>query len=217
MKFRIYAIYTCCLLLVSTAARSQNMYEDKSLQASFISECAKGASKDGAFTQEEATSYCNCTFEKMKAKNLNLDDIKRMQDPNSDLFKTIVVPCVEEAKGTASKTENTDSAIANSNNANADNIPVINLSESETESAANTQNVAGILSSANDVFQSNASFQLSSGGFHYRGYTGDKTNVLINGISMNDAESGQVLWNEWGGLNDMFRGRQTTVGLAHST
>jgi hypothetical protein len=34
---------------------------------------------------------------------------------------------------------------------------------------------------------------------------------------MNDAESGQVLWNEWGGLNDMFRGRQTTVGLAHST
>jgi hypothetical protein len=41
---------------------------------------------------------------------------------------------------------------------------VINLSESETESATNTQNVAGILSSSNDVFQSNATFQLSSGG-----------------------------------------------------
>jgi hypothetical protein len=39
----------------------------------------------------------------MKAKNLNLDDIKRMQDPSSDLFKEIVLPCVEEAKGSASK------------------------------------------------------------------------------------------------------------------
>lgn len=217
MKFRIYAIYTCCLLLVSTAVQAQNMYEDKAFQTSFITECTNGASKDGAFTPDEAATYCNCAFEKMKAKNLNLDDIKRMQDPSSDAFKEIVLPCVEEAKGTAKKGINNDSVLAYSNNANADNIPVINLSESETESAANTQNVAGILSSSNDVFQSNASFQLSSGGYHYRGYTGDRTNVLINGISMNDAESGQVLWNEWGGLNDMFRGRQTTVGLAHST
>lgn len=107
--------------------------------------------------------------------------------------------------------------VITSNRNNYDNIPVISLSESETESDANTQNVAGILSASRDVFLTNSASQLSQGGFRYRGYTAENTAVLINGISMNDPDNGFVLWNEWGGLNDMFRGRQTTVGLATST
>jgi hypothetical protein len=99
MKFRIYAIYTCCLLLVSTAVQAQNMYEDKAFQTSFITECTNGASKDGAFTPDEAATYCNCAFEKMKAKNLNLDDIKRMQDPSSDAFKEIVASMCRRSQG----------------------------------------------------------------------------------------------------------------------
>lgn len=107
--------------------------------------------------------------------------------------------------------------VITSNRNNYDNIPVITLSESETESDANTQNVAGILSASRDVFLTNSAFQLSQGGFRYRGYAAENTAILINGISMNDPDNGSVFWSEWGGLNDMFRGRQTTVGLANST
>src|SRR5690606_31320526 len=101
--------------------------------------------------------------------------------------------------------------IVSSNRNNYDNIPVISLSESETESSANTQNVAGILSASRDVFLTNTAFQLSQGGFRYRGYSAENTAVLINGISMNNPDNGRVFWSEWGGLNDMFRGRQTSV------
>jgi hypothetical protein len=41
--------------------------------------------------QDEAATYCNCAFEKMKAKNLNLDDIKRMQDPSSEPYSKQIV------------------------------------------------------------------------------------------------------------------------------
>ncbi|HEY0262489.1 MAG TPA: Plug domain-containing protein, partial [Chitinophagales bacterium] len=104
-----------------------------------------------------------------------------------------------------------------SNRNNYDNIPVISLSESELESDANTQNVSGILSSSRDVFQSAASYQLSQGGFRYRGYGSESTTLLINGVPMNNPDNGSLYWSEWGGLNDMFRSQQTTVGLASST
>lgn len=100
---------------------------------------------------------------------------------------------------------------------NPENIPIINLSESELEDNSATQNVSSILSSSRDVFQSNASFNLSQGGYRYRGYEGGNTNILVNGLSMNDPESGNAMWAEWGGLNDMFRGRQTIVGMANGS
>jgi hypothetical protein len=100
---------------------------------------------------------------------------------------------------------------------NPENIPIVNLSESELEDNSTSQNVSSILTSARDPFLSAASFYLSSGGYRYRGYGGEQSAILINGLSMNDPESGFVLWSEWGGLNDMFRSRQSSIGLANST
>ncbi len=110
-----------------------------------------------------------------------------------------------------------DTTSAISSLKNPENIPVVNLSESELEDNTVSQNVSSILSSSRDAFLSAASFQLSSGGYRYRGYAGEYSNVLINGLSMNDPESGNVAWSEWGGLNDMFRSRQSSIGLANST
>ncbi len=110
-----------------------------------------------------------------------------------------------------------DSVAVINNSLNPENIPIVNLSESEVEDNTAVQNVSSILASSRDVFQSNASFTLSQGAYRYRGLGGEHTSVLINGLSMNNPESGNVLWSEWGGLNDMFRNRQTLVGMAHST
>lgn len=110
-----------------------------------------------------------------------------------------------------------DSFSAISSVKNPENIPIVNLSESELEDNMATQNVSSILSSSRDAFLSPASFYLSTGGYRYRGYGGELTSVLINGLSMNDPETGNVLWSEWGGLNDMFRSRQTGIGLANNT
>jgi hypothetical protein len=56
-----------------------------------------------------------------------------------------------------------DSVAVINNSLNPENIPIVNLSESDVEDNTSVQNVSSILASSRDVFQSNASFTLSQG------------------------------------------------------
>lgn len=49
-----------------------------------------------------------------------------------------------------------------------------------------------------------------------RGFDSDNIGVLINGIPVNDMESGQVYWSNWAGLSDVTRTMQVQRGLGAS-
>jgi len=97
-------------------------------------------------------------------------------------------------------------------------VPVVTLSDDDSQpNGTGDNNVAGVLTASRDVFVSNSSFTFGQMRFRFRGYTGGEFQVYINGIPMNELENGRVYWNNWGGLNDMFRFSDNSYGLEPTT
>lgn len=97
-----------------------------------------------------------------------------------------------------------------------DNIPVVTFSESDIDDRS-SQNVSGVLSASRDAFISASSFNWGAARFRIRGYEGENFTTLMNGAPMNDLATGQTYWALWGGLNDVLRNRENSLGLAAST
>lgn len=97
-------------------------------------------------------------------------------------------------------------------------VPVVTVSDDDSQnSGVGDNNVAGVLSASRDVFVSNSSFTFGQMRFRYRGYSGGEFKVFVNGIPMNELDNGSVYWNNWGGLNDMFRFNDNSYGLEPTT
>jgi len=81
------------------------------------------------------------------------------------------------------------------------------------ESDDKDQAVSGLLRSTGDVFSNTASYTFSSMFFRMRGYDSEFENVYIEGVPVNDSESGRAVFGQWGGLNDAFRNREHLNGI----
>ncbi|WP_452222744.1 carboxypeptidase regulatory-like domain-containing protein [Lacinutrix chionoecetis] len=93
----------------------------------------------------------------------------------------------------------------------------ITLSDDElNDDTAGADNISGLLSSSQDVFQRTAAFEFSSSFFRVRGLDSDNGTVLMNGIEMNKFDTGRPQWSNWGGLNDVVRNQELSTGLAPS-
>jgi hypothetical protein len=92
---------------------------------------------------------------------------------------------------------------------------VITISEEELtdDEAGGADNVAGLLQSSTDAFQQAVAFNFSQVFFKERGYDSNLSKLLFNGIPMNKYSNGRPQWSEWGGLNDMMRNDEFTMGL----
>ncbi|TWO32152.1 TonB-dependent receptor [Seonamhaeicola sediminis] len=77
-------------------------------------------------------------------------------------------------------------------------------------------NISGLLASSMNVFQRTAAFEFSPSFFRVRGLDSENGSVLINGIEMNKLFNGRPQWSNWGGLNDVVRNQELTIGLAPS-
>lgn len=95
-------------------------------------------------------------------------------------------------------------------------LPVVTLSATELEGDQESQDISGLLQSSRDVFISTAGYTLSSARFRVRGYDSENTTVLINGVPVNDPESGRAYWSSWGGLNDVTRYQEIRAGINSS-
>jgi hypothetical protein len=86
------------------------------------------------------------------------------------------------------------------------NVPVFvsNLEDGDG-TTGNGNAVNDLLQSSRDVFASTAGFNFGAARFRIRGYEGDKTTIMLNGIPLNDLETGLGTWYKWGGLNDVTR------------
>jgi hypothetical protein len=94
-------------------------------------------------------------------------------------------------------------------------LPTISLENDDADFADGTgaQEISSILTASRDVFVSTASFVFASARFRIRGYNPEYTNLSLNGIPFNDAETGIPFFWQMGGLNDVLRARDINIGL----
>lgn len=97
-----------------------------------------------------------------------------------------------------------------SNVARDDLFDVVTLDDTEVNDDDSGQDISSVLNASQDVF-SRVGYSLFSGRFRVRGYEGTAGLQYINGILVNDLESGRVGFSSWGGLNDVFRNRESVL------
>ncbi len=104
-----------------------------------------------------------------------------------------------------------------SNNYNLDNS-ALSFEEAGGQDAnsisSGSQNISSVLNAARDAYLSAATFGWGQYFYRMRGYENDNNVLYLNGVPMNDLEEGGVFFNTWSGLNDVFRGRSVSLGLA---
>lgn len=99
------------------------------------------------------------------------------------------------------------------------NMPIIAMEETDFDSeedGVSGQNVSGLLTASRDPFLNTVAFTFGPYFFQPRGYDRNQQDIQINGVTMNDIETGEASWGQWGGLNDVFRGTNNTYGLQPS-
>ena len=98
---------------------------------------------------------------------------------------------------------------------NTNEVPTVILLDSDFDdsSSSSVNEASTLLNSSRDVFNSIAAFNFGSLRYRIRGNDSKYGEVMINGISMNDVETGRPVFSNWGGLNDAFRNSIIVEGL----
>ena len=86
----------------------------------------------------------------------------------------------------------------------------------DTETSDAGQDLPVTLSATQDVYESVANYKFSLMRFRNRGYDNNTARVYMNGIYLNDAQSGYSPWSLWGGLNDATRNQESGNALSVS-
>jgi hypothetical protein len=95
---------------------------------------------------------------------------------------------------------------------NTSDLPSVTLDQADANTDGEGE-VANLLNSSRDIFQNLSGFSWSPFRFRERGYDSENFPVYLNGIEVNDPETGRTVFGEFGGLNDVLRGRESVVGL----
>jgi hypothetical protein len=100
---------------------------------------------------------------------------------------------------------------------NTQNVPTFTTSLDLSEDGQDGQDVSGLLQSSKDVFTNVAGFNFSAARYRVRGYDSENFFVSMNGLNLNDPESGRAIWAFWGGLNDITRYQESKPGISASS
>ena len=92
-------------------------------------------------------------------------------------------------------------------------LPTVILMDSDFESSTSVNEASTVLNSSRDVFSTIAAYNFGALRYRTRGNDLKYSEVMINGILMNDAETGRPIFSNWGGLNDAFRNSIIVDGL----
>jgi hypothetical protein len=85
------------------------------------------------------------------------------------------------------------------------NIPIFSTSGGDLDADLEQQDISSLLLSSRDVFNQFGAFQFGAARYRIRGYSAKNQMVMVNGINVNNPESGFSSWSSWGGLNDVTR------------
>ncbi len=120
-----------------------------------------------------------------------------------------VNPVPEKAKSDTNITEEVKEGIL-------DNIPIVSLDENDAQDGS-AQNVSSQLNAGRDPYFSGASFHFNAVRFRFRGYDSELFSTFMNGMPMENLDNGFTPFGLWGGLNDVMRNREATLGLKTTT
>lgn len=95
-------------------------------------------------------------------------------------------------------------------------IPVFSSNGGDAESEIDQQDASSLLQSSPDVFMQFAGYQFGAGRYRPRGYSAENQQVLVNGVHLNNPETGYSAWSSWGGLNDITRYPDLKFGITAS-
>ena len=90
---------------------------------------------------------------------------------------------------------------------------IITLLESDlSDDNSGSESTSGLLQSSRDAFQQAAAFNWGQARFRIRGLDSQYATTMINGVTMNKLFDGRPQWGDWGGLNNVVRNQEFTVG-----
>lgn len=101
----------------------------------------------------------------------------------------------------------------------SDDVPatLITLAESDlTDDTSTSEMTSGLLQSSRDVFFQVSAFSWGQARFRVRGLDSENGIMMLNGLPMNKVYDGRPQWGNWGGLNDVLRNQEFSVGAAAS-
>ena len=101
----------------------------------------------------------------------------------------------------------------------SDEVPaaLITILESDLEDDnSSSENTSGLLQSSKDAFLQAAAFNWGQARFSVRGLDSENASMMLNGMKMNKIYDGRPQWNNWGGLNDVLRNQEFSIGAAPS-
>ena len=132
-----------------------------------------------------------------------------------------ITSMAQKSKSTATKKTTTtvarDTTITDEiKDAMTDNIAVVTIDEND-QGDGGTQNVSSVLTAGRDPFYSVMSFNFNAFRFKARGYDGDLNTTYMNGVPMDNLDNGFTPFGLWGGLNDVMRNRDVSLGLRPNT
>lgn len=95
-------------------------------------------------------------------------------------------------------------------------VSVSTIEPQDIEEKLGTKEFPQILETTPSVYATKRGGGYGDSRINLRGFDSDNIGVLINGIPINDMESGKVYWSNWAGLSDVTRTMQVQRGLGAS-
>jgi hypothetical protein len=94
---------------------------------------------------------------------------------------------------------------------------LITLLDSDfSEDNSTSEMTSGLLQSSKDAFMQASAFNWGQARFRIRGLDSENGIMMLNGMTMNKIYDGRPQWNNWGGLNNVLRNQEFSVGTAAS-
>ncbi|WP_291286458.1 carboxypeptidase-like regulatory domain-containing protein [Flavobacterium sp.] len=94
---------------------------------------------------------------------------------------------------------------------------LITLSDSElSEDNSSSEMTSGFLQSSKDAFMQASAFNWGQARFRVRGLDSENGTMMLNGTIMNKIYDGRPQWSNWGGLNNVLRNQEFSIGAAAS-
>lgn len=95
-------------------------------------------------------------------------------------------------------------------------VAVSTIKEGLIQERLGNQEFPEVLKSTPSVYSTKGGGGFGDGRLNIRGFNTDNTAVLVNGVPVNDMESGSVYWSNWAGLSDVTSAMQVQRGLGSS-
>ncbi|MRX69585.1 hypothetical protein SAMN06265349_102201 [Flavobacterium resistens] len=86
-----------------------------------------------------------------------------------------------------------------------------------SDDSSSSDMTSGLLQSSKDAFMQASAFNWGQARFKVRGLDSENGTMMLNGMTMNKIYDGRPQWNNWGGLNNVLRNQEFSVGAAVSS